>query len=284
LPWVRLPPESFMAYAKGLKRVSFDFLPKNPNVCRADTTFLISQIHRIGLTLLKVIQYLPAGDDVLLLSLGAFPFALEKALRQYFRRSCRIISTVNQSLAEDAHRDLHEQGIELVAVNLDPLVVVPDRMPGMTDVIPLEDHSVDFVLFAHVIEHLYHPIQILREVHRVLKAKGKLLVSTDNAFLLGALLNFLGANKFVHEPVEGTAAMVFHDWRGHVRFYSEADLTTLLDAANLTAIDKEYVEVYYDSVPSEFFVSPNVTIPAWRAKLLTEVPTFRSDIMVVAEK
>ena len=116
----------------------------------------------------------------------------------------------------------------------------------MTDALPLADDSVDLVLFAHVIEHLYHPIQILQEAFRVLKPGGKLLLTTDHGFLLGGLLNYLNDGEFVHEPVQETAAMVFHEWRGHVRFYTEGDLRKLLESAGGGVVDSALHEVLED--------------------------------------
>ena len=67
-------------------------------------------------------------------------------------------------------RALKAERIELIPVNLDPRVIVEPRLDGMTDSLPLENESVDIVLFAHVIEHLYHPIQLsYGKFFRVLK-------------------------------------------------------------------------------------------------------------------
>jgi len=92
---------------------------------------------------------------------------------------------------------------------------------GRGEGLPLEDESVDFIVFSHVIEHLYHPIQILKEACRCWKKGGKLLLSTDNGYMLGGFLNYLHPQSYLHEPVEQTAAMTFHEWRGHVRFFTE---------------------------------------------------------------
>ncbi|MGQ9663602.1 MAG: FkbM family methyltransferase [Kiritimatiellia bacterium] len=154
----------------------------------------------------------------------------------------------------------------------------------MTDYLPLADNSVDFILFAHVIEHLYHPIQILRELVRVLKPGGKILLTTDHGMLLGGLLNYLNNGSYLHEPVETTAAMVFDEWRGHVRFYTAADLKTLLEAAGARVLECRHYEVLYNSVPEEYFVEPFVKIPRWRAQLLTEFPPLRNEVMILAEK
>jgi ubiquinone/menaquinone biosynthesis C-methylase UbiE len=46
--------------------------------------------------------------------------------------------------------------------------------------LPLCDNSVDFVLASNVIEHLYNPLTFVREINRVLKPKGILVLDTPN--------------------------------------------------------------------------------------------------------
>lgn len=46
---------------------------------------------------------------------------------------------------------------------------------------PIEDNSCDFILFSHVIEHLYSPILALNECFRILKPGGILLLWVPNS-------------------------------------------------------------------------------------------------------
>ena len=78
--------------------------------------------------------------------------------------------------------------------------------------------------------------------------------------------------------------MVFHEWRGHVRFFTEGDLRKLLECAGGRVVECRLHEVLYNSVPERYFVQPNVAIPGWRASLLTEFPALRNEILMVAEK
>lgn len=284
LRWLDLPAAEFLDYARAARRTPYDGIREDPSVFRREATFLQAQAHRIWLTLRMLEPLIEDQPSFTLLDVGAFPFAVDEAIRYYLRRKCRIVATVAQRLTGDSLACLHQAAIEILPVNLDPQVRMPDPLPGMTDYLPLADNSVDCILFAHVIEHLYHPIDILREMIRVLKPGGKLLLTTDHGMLLGGLLNYLNDGRYLHEPVEGTAAMVFDEWRGHVRFYTEGDLRTLLEAAGGHVLESRLYEVLYNSVPEEYFVDPFVRMPRWRAKLLTEFPQLRNEIMLLAEK
>ena len=282
--WLRLPARDFLQYAINLKRPSYDPVPDNPSEFRPGTTFILAQAHRIWLTLEKVKEVLPPSADAVLLDLGAYPFSVVRAVREYLGSPCHILGTIAQQIPSDAADELRLMGIELLPVNLDPRVLVQHRPSEMTDNLPVPDHSVDVVLFAHVLEHLYHPIQLLKEVFRVLKPGGKLVLTTDHGFLLGGFLNYLNGGRFLHEPIETTAAMVFDEWRGHVRFYTEGDIRTLLEAAGGEIVSTDLCEVLYNSVPEQYFTNPQIALPRWRLNLLKDIPAFRNEILVVAQK
>ena len=60
------------------------------------------------------------------------------------------------------------------------------------DPIPLEDNSVDCVLFADVIEHLHNsPKPVLAEIHRLLKPNGVCLATTPNSTRLTVRLKII---------------------------------------------------------------------------------------------
>lgn len=47
--------------------------------------------------------------------------------------------------------------------------------------LPFRDMVFEKVFMVHIIEHLYRPLDCLREVHRVLKPGGELIIFTPNA-------------------------------------------------------------------------------------------------------
>jgi SAM-dependent methyltransferase len=284
LHWLNLPPQDFLDYAEKKPRFPFDGVPEDPNLFRGHPTFLILQAHRVWLTIEKIRAHFLGSSDKVMLDLGAYPFTVDLAARNYLNFDCRIISTINQRMQPDWQEPLRQNRIETVPANLDPLVRPTTPIDGMTDEIPLGENTVDFVVFSHVIEHLYHPYSIIREAYRVLKPGGRILISTDNAFLIGGFLNYLTNGAFLHEPVQMTAAMVFTEWRGHVRFYSDADLRTLVETAGFNVLESGFYEVLYNSVLEKYFVDPFVRIPQWRVDLLTENPELRNEVILVAEK
>ncbi|HOZ46947.1 MAG TPA: methyltransferase domain-containing protein [Candidatus Hydrogenedentes bacterium] len=81
------------------------------------------------------------------------------------------------------------------------------------DALPYADGFFGLVLFASVIEHLYHPRHVMSEVARVLAPGGLLVVEAPNAVALGRRLDALaGRNPFAtfnrYNAVEDKGLMV----------------------------------------------------------------------------
>jgi SAM-dependent methyltransferase len=281
LAWLETPPEEFRRYLLDHEPLSFDGLPPLPDEYRRAVTYSIVQMHRLWVTTKTLRPHVPR--DGLVVDLGAFPFVLEMILREYLGFRGRLHATVNLPLKPEWEADLRRFDVETDFFDMDPYVVDPaaERLPQR---LALEDGSADLVILAHVIEHLYHPMQLLGEVWRVLKPGGRLLLSTDNAFTVTALLNMCGMHEFLYEPVQQMAPMAFHFWRGHNRFYTASDLAALLAGAGLRAVETRFFEVFYNSFSDEHFHRPVKTVPAWRADILEKLPGYRNEIIVVAEK
>lgn len=282
LSWLKPPSPQFLAYVREHERLPFDGIPPDEANYLKPPTFRIAQAHRIWLTLETLRRHLDAQAAIL--DLGAFPFTIDLAIREFLGASCPILASLNQPIPEDWQQRLGKQDIRLTWTNLDPLVAPNESISQMGGTIQTGDRTIGTVIFAHVIEHLYHPLQILKEAWRVLIPGGKILLSTDNPFMAQALLSFLSLGEYLHEPVQGTAAMSFHAWRGHVRFFSARDLQTLIEAAGFEVVETQFEEVIYNSFVDEYFRNPARSIPHWRADLLTLCPGYRNEIIMVGRK
>lgn len=289
LTWLHAPSNAFLTYMTQRAILHFEGVPPDPNAHKKEASYPLTQMHRLWVTTETIMRHLPLAPQGVVLDLGAFPFPIELILRGFVRYPGRIIASANIRLNEETQADLAKQTIETTYVNLDPYVQAGGGgegldVEGIPSTLSYADSSVDFVVFAHVIEHLYHPMTILKECFRVLKPGGKILISTDNAFMLTTLLHMLTLNDYLQEPIEMGAAMNFHFWRGHNRFFSGPDLERMMKSLGFGIAETAYYEVFYNAFSEEYFHHPYPTIPAWRAHILAAIPAYRNEVIVVAEK
>jgi SAM-dependent methyltransferase len=59
---------------------------------------------------------------------------------------------------------------------------------GNLEELPLQSESVDVVISRSVFEHIEKPVQVFREINRVLRPKGKLIFTTPNKYYYSCLI------------------------------------------------------------------------------------------------
>jgi len=88
---------------------------------------------------------------------------------------------------------------------------------------PYDDHSFDLIIVGEIIEHIYDTDFFLEEIKRLLKPKGRLILSTPNIASLGRRLYlFAGISPIIEDsPNE-------KDSSGHIRYFTRKSLEKLL--------------------------------------------------------
>jgi len=107
--------------------------------------------------------------------------------------------------------------------------------------LPYKDRSFDFIICSEVLEHLAKDTQALRELQRLLKKGGTLVVTVPNKHY-----------PFVWDPVNWTLERVFQKhinkdlwwaagiWAGHLRLYSLESLRALSRRVGLVEVDNKF--------------------------------------------
>jgi SAM-dependent methyltransferase len=91
---------------------------------------------------------------------------------------------------------------------------------------PFEAETFQVVLFCEVIEHLLmDPLAALREINRVLRPDGRLVLTTPNVNRLDNVLSMI-AGRNVYDPYSG-----YGPYGRHNREYNRGELTRLLEFA-----------------------------------------------------
>ena len=88
---------------------------------------------------------------------------------------------------------------------------------------PFPDKSFDLIIAGEIIEHIYNTDFFVQEIHRLLKPKGHLLISTPNIASLGRrVFLLLGINPLLEVSI--TRA----ETAGHIRYFTFNSLNKLI--------------------------------------------------------
>ena len=113
--------------------------------------------------------------------------------------------------------------VQYIGVDINRQVIKKAKSRGIEvmlascDYLPFKDETFDVCSMIEVIEHLYFPKRALREIHRVLKKNGKLLLATPNFVNFIDRINVLMGTH----PIAGTEHL-------HIRFFTWKSLNLLL--------------------------------------------------------
>lgn len=94
---------------------------------------------------------------------------------------------------------------------------------------PYPDGTFDLVVCSEVLEHVFFPEKIIREITRVLKPRGQVIISTPNLYSLGNRLALLYGKK---------CALIEYPYnQEHIRHYSFGGLKKILKEAGFKVKD-----------------------------------------------
>lgn len=141
-------------------------------------------------------------------------------------------------IASDNLKIAAKKGIKVKYVNVE------------TEDLPYKDNTFDAVFLGDIIEHIFDTDRFLRECRRVLKKKGKLIITTPNVASFGRrMMLLLGISPFLETstelPVNGLPSV------GHVRYYTANTLRNQLRHNRFSSI---YIRgnslgLYYFTIP-----------------------------------
>lgn len=172
---------------------------------------------------------------------------------------------------------MRESGIDAEGVDLNPQrFSQANSREGLTvkkcnietERLPYDDGGFDAVVFTEVLEHLRIDIPFtLREMHRVLKPGGRLLLSTPNGLALNRLVHIV-LQRRIGVPISvAFRELETHGQMGHMREYTRREICDFLPTVGFKVEAVSYRERFfhplYDlivgAIPS---LRPSVTVVA----------------------
>jgi len=153
-------------------------------------------------------------------------------------------------------------------------------MPGISfqcmdaSTLKFDNEEFDCVCFLEVIEHVTRPWDVLKEINRIIKPGGSLILSTNNVFYLRFFFRQILTDFLKRKP-----KLMIHDaseeWNRHIFAWDVSTLCTLLNDCGF-----EYIKHFYTG--SSGITLGNITAIDMMFAVL--FPYFRSTVVVKFRK
>ncbi len=162
---------------------------------------------------------------------------------------------------------LKEAGFDVVAADISPdLFCVDGLLSEKADLnmdLPFSDGIFDFVLCSNGIEHLEDPFHFVRECFRILKERGKLVITTPNLLnLKSRVANLLvGYNLFTGRPCNEVDEFSGGD---HIHLANYYELRVNLHRNGFQILEASAHE-YSNTAMILFFLIPFIYLTTYRS-------------------
>lgn len=165
-------------------------------------------------------------------------------------RMCDVYDTFDSNVLEALGRIWKKYSIGTDTVDL--------SVPSLT--LPYESESFHTVVLSAVIEHLPHsPRLLLKEIRRVLKPGGSLIVSTPNGGRYFQRLEFLVKGRIIYSPIRAIYESEI-PYTGHHREYADRDLDDVLSWSGFRVEERVYHDLHFADLPNDWKSVVNVRI------------------------
>lgn len=147
------------------------------------------------------------------------------------------------------------------------------------DKFPYKNNTFDKIILGEVFEHLYqNPIFALKEINRIMKKDGLLILTTPNAYSLKRVIHFFLGRGLGENPYNEFDKLNWAGHLGHIREYSKPELKFFLKEIGFR-IEKVIFE-YYGHKRFE----KNRLIKSYLNVFYSLFPKFRPHIVIIARK
>ena len=260
----------------------FSLYSYNPKLAAQKTiqllgqTYWYSSLHqqRFIKTLEMIKKYVDFRKKLKVLDIGSWPGYLSVALLKMGADVTAI------DLKSERLEVLKQFGIPIIEMDLNKFKYLP-----------FENNSYDCVIFSETIEHINpkNVPKILREIKRILKPNGIILLTTPNKFRLGNILSFQKHNKNISDDK--------NSGYGHKKEYSNKEIKRQIENYDMEILKLKLCN-FYSFVgkieTNNYFYS---IFSFWKHKnklhnllkivslpLLFFIPTLRDSIIVITKK
>ena len=177
-----------------------------------------------------------------ILDVGTYPGIIPEMIKDFIKPDFEhSIYGLGIGFDDLFYKEMEKFNTRLISADLDPRMTAHLNRVKKID---LPENSIDICILKDVIEHFYDPMYPLREINKVLKKDGLLLLSTDNLSRYESVLNILKGKSCNVPLIEGS---MFYDgdWRPHFREYAKHELVQLLTWNGFEVVKHKFFEAEF---------------------------------------
>jgi SAM-dependent methyltransferase len=202
-------------------------------------------LHNAFRRFLYTLQIVPPGNGRLL-EVGAGPYFATLLLRRFRQYEMELINYFGPAFGEKSTQAVVSSNerveFEFYNVNVEE------------ETIPVAAGRYDVVLLCEVLEHFTNdPVKALRELKRVLKSGGTLILTTPNVNRLENVARMISGHN-IYDPFSG-----YGPYGRHNREYNREELDRLLDYLGFD-IELCFTSDVHDNM-THFYADPNTLAP-----------------------
>ena len=189
------------------------------------------------------------------------------------------IYSTGLSFTDEFISHMKELDVQSAEVDIDPpFYEIAD--PPYPYTFPWNDDFFDFVFACEVIEHLVNPLHMLKEIKRVLRSNGVMLITTDNQTNIGNAFNLL-MGKSINEDIK--QSHIYSNNladRQHVHQYTKDELEFILNDLGFREIRMYFYKMQHECRNYTF----SKKLRFWIRSLFYLIPMYRPRIFAVCKK
>lgn len=217
-----------------------------------------------------------------ILDVGGYPGTLIKSLRLFLREKGRIDGT-GLAAPDEFIEELATYQAHYYRCNLDPLIGSYKPEEPLPFKVEREDSSYDVVFATEIIEHTLDPLYMLREINRLLRPGGLLILTTPNQLTLSNRLRAL-LGRSIYHPLKQSIMYVQADWRPHIREYTQSEMVQMTHDVGLEILEKSFMDIWDDYPAVWGWKRPLLRLARSSLRPLMAFPSLRQGQMIVARR
>ncbi len=234
--------KTFKNYVENANPLPWTIIKEHSNSLLIGNNSLNMNLIRYFLIVKKISEHLNSNEKINILDVGVYPGVTAKLIKELnFNFKLEKYFGLGLGFDEGFKKYMKKIDVELINCDFDPRI---NFNKNRSSKFIIDDNQIDLVIFTDVIEHLYDPTFVLKEINRVTKKNSMMILTTDN---ISRFVNLKSILKGKSSNIPLLESNIFYngDWRPHFREYAKNELEKMLEWSGFKVMHHEYYQAKF---------------------------------------